>query len=138
MVNVKMSTELDVSPDALWEFIGKFNSLPDWHPAVEQSELKNEGSVRTLKLVGGGTIEEKLVSHNNSEREYRYSIVDSPLPLANYTATIKVRSDESGNKSIVDRSSEFSPSGASESDAMKIVEDIYQAGFENLKKIYGI
>lgn len=138
MANVKMSTELNVSPDTLWEFIGKFNGLPDWHPAVEQSELKDEGSVRTLKLAGGGTIEEKLVSRNDSEREYSYSIIDSPLPIANYTSTIKVRSDADGNKSIVDWSSEFNPSGASESDAMKVVQGIYQAGLDNLKKIYGL
>ncbi|MCG8324092.1 MAG: SRPBCC family protein [Thiotrichales bacterium] len=136
MPKVNMSTELPVSADQVWEYIGSFNGLPDWHPAVERSELKNRGEVRELSLVGGGKIIEKLEKLDNGERLYTYTITDSPLPVADYTATIHVRETKGGN-AIVEWSSHFEASGAAENDAVKAIQDIYQAGFDNLKKIYG-
>ena len=43
MTKVSMSTDLNVSADKVWKLIGGFNVLPDWHPAVEKSELEEEG-----------------------------------------------------------------------------------------------
>jgi len=134
MTKVSMSTNLNVSADQVWKLIGGFNALPDWHPAVEKSELTEEGQTRTLSLAGGGTIVEKLEKVDDDARTYSYSIVDSPLPVANYTATIKVSGE--GDNSTIEWSSEFDPAGAPEQDAMKAIEGIFQAGFDNLKKMF--
>ena len=136
MTKVNMNTSLNVSPEKLWEMIGGFNALPDWHPAVEKSELEEEGFVRRLSLAGGGTIIEKLEKIDDNERLYSYTIVDSPLPVDNYTSTIRVKDDGSGN-STVEWSSEFSPKDVPENDAVEVIQGIYQAGFDNLKKIFG-
>ena len=135
MAKVSMSTPLNVTADQLWQLIGGFNALPDWHPAVEKSELAEEGQVRTLHLAGGGTIVERLESADDNERVYSYSIESGPLPVAGYKATIRVR-DQDG-KATVEWSSEFSPSGASEGDAVAAIQGIYQAGFDNLRKMFG-
>lgn len=137
MTKVSMSTKLDVDPQKLWDFIGGFNTVPDWHPAVEKSELEEEGQVRRLSLAGGGTIVERLERIDDKERLYSYSIEAGPLPVARYTSTIRVRDDGDGKRSVVDWSSEFEPAGASEADAMKAVQGIYQAGFDNLRKLFG-
>jgi len=134
MTKVAMSTKLNVSADEAWKLIGGFNALPDWHPAVEKSELTEEGQVRTLSLAGGGNIVEKLETANDAGRTYTYSIVDSPLPIANYMATITVRETDEGT--VMDWSSEFAPVGG-ENEAMDAVQGIYQAGFDNLKKMFG-
>lgn len=136
MAKVDMSIDLDVAADELWKLIGGFNALPDWHPAVEKSELEDEGSMRKLSLVGGGTIIEKLVKKSDTERLYSYTIEDSPLPIANYTSTIRVI-DEGNGKSQVEWSSEFTPAGVSDNDAVQVIQGIYQAGFDNLKKLFG-
>lgn len=136
MAKVTMNTRLTVSPDKVWELIGGFNALPDWHPAVEKSELQEEGSMRKLSLAGGGTIIEKLEKVDENERTYTYSIVDSPLPVANYTATIRVRDDGSGN-TTVEWIGEFNPEGATENEAVEVIQGIYQAGLDNLKKMLG-
>lgn len=138
MAKVSMQTELDVSAQQVWDLVGRFNALPDWHPAIEHSELDNGGQVRKLSLVGGGTIVEQLEQVSDNEHLYTYSILDSPLPVSNYTASIRVRQDASGNSTIVEWSSSFQPAGASENEAVKIIEDIYQAGFDNLKRIFGM
>ncbi len=136
MTKVNMNTSLNVSPEKLWEMIGGFNALPDWHPAVEKSELEEEGSVRRLSLAGGGTIIEKLEKIDDNEHLYSYTIVDSPLPVENYASTIRVKDDGSGN-STVEWSSEFSPKDVPENDAVEVIQGIYHAGFDNLKKMFG-
>jgi hypothetical protein len=138
MAKVSMQTELNIPVQQVWDLIGGFNALPDWHPAVEKSELEKGGTVRKLSLAGGGTIVEKLEKIDDYEHLYTYSIIDSPLPVANYTATIRVRQSDDGKKTIVEWSSTFNPAGAPESEAVNIIQDIYRAGFENLKKIFGM
>jgi len=136
MAKINMKTNLNVAADEVWKLIGGFNTLPDWHPAIEKSELEEEGSMRRLSLTGGGTIVEKLERLDDSERVYTYSIIDSPLPVSNYTATIRVKEDGEG-KTTVEWSSEFEAKGAAENEAMDVIAGIYQVGFDNLKKIFG-
>jgi polyketide cyclase/dehydrase/lipid transport protein len=136
MAKVNMTTDLDVAADQLWELMGDFNALPDWHPSVENSELQEEGSMRKLSLAGGGTIIEKLVKSSPEERVYSYTIEDSPFPVSNYQAEIKVKDNGEG-KSSVEWSSEFSAEGAPEEDAINVIQEVYQAGFDNLKKMFG-
>ena len=136
MAKVNMSQKLNVTADTVWSLIGGFNALPDWLPAVEKSELKDEGQERVLSLAGGGTVVERLVSRDDGERVYSYTILDSPLPVANYNATLRVRDQEDGT-CTVDWSTEFDPAGAPEADAVKVMEGVFQAGLDSLKKIYG-
>ncbi|MDD9876170.1 MAG: SRPBCC family protein [Magnetovibrio sp.] len=135
MTKVSMSTNLNVSADEAWKLIGGFNALPDWHPAVEKSELEEEGQQRRLSLAGGGTIVERLEKVDDGSRTYSYSIEDSPLPVANYRSTLKVSGE--GDNCSVEWSSEFDPAGASEGDAMAAIRGVYQAGFDNLQKMFG-
>ncbi len=132
-----MTTQLGVPAQAVWSVIGGFNALPDWHPAIEKSELDEEGDakIRTLSLVGGGTIVERLEQVDDSERAYTYWILSGPIPVADYVATIRVR--EAGQGCTIEWSSEFTPSGAPESDAVAAVRGVYEAGFENLRKMFG-
>ncbi len=137
MATVSMTQELPVPAQMVWTTIGGFNALPDWHPAVEKSEIEegDGGTIRKLSLAGGGTIVEKLEKVDENERIYSYSIMESPLPVANYTASIRVKATAGGCE--VEWSSDFEPSGAPESDAVATIRGIYEAGFENLKKMYG-
>jgi len=139
MAKVSSSAELPVSAKTVWAVIGNFNALPDWHPAVAKSELqsKDGGTLRKLSLVGGGTIEERLEKIDEKGRRYTYSIVSGPLPVSNYTATLTVREAQTGSGCTVEWSSEFEAKGAPEGDAVAAIRGIYEAGFENLKKMFG-
>ncbi len=138
MPRVKLETHLTVSPDALWRMIGGFNALPQWHPSIEKSETEGEGrgAVRKLKIVGGPTLVERLEHVSDSERVYRYSIVDSPMPVSSYVSEIRVRDNRDGT-STVEWSAEFEPKGAPEMDVAKMIQDVYRTGLDNLKKMYG-
>ena len=135
MPKVSMTTDLAASADEVWRLIGGFNALPDWHPAVEQSELTEEGQTRTLSLAGGGRIVEKLEAVDDGARTYSYTIDSGPLPVANYRAEITVREGENGCE--VEWSSDFEAAGVPDNDAVKAIQGVYQAGFDNLKKMFG-
>ncbi len=137
MTSVSVSQDLPVPAQMVWNTIGGFNALPDWHPAVEKSTVEEDGGtkLRKLSLAGGGTILEKLEQVDDSERVYTYSILESPLPVANYTATIRVRATAGGCN--VEWSSEFDPAGAAENDATAAIRGVYETGLQNLQKMFG-
>jgi len=137
MAKVVMSTPLPVSAEQAWRMIGGFNALPDWHPAVQKSELQDGGRVRKLQIAGGATLVERLENFSENEHVYTYSIEQGPLPVANYTATIRVKQEPGKAGCVVEWSSEFTPSGAPESDAVAAIRGVYQTGFDNLRKMFG-
>ena len=138
MAKVSMQSVFAMSPDEVWKLIGKFNALPDWHPAIQSSKLEDGGRLRRLSLLGGGEVVERLETIDEKDRLYRYSIVSGPLPVANYTATLRVRDDGKG-QALVEWSSEFDPAkGAPETDAVNAIQGVYQMGLDNLKKMFGM
>ena len=139
MTKVSMSMNVGAEAKAVWDMIGGFNALPDWHPAIVRSEIEEdaEGSVRTLHLAGGGKVVERLDKHDEEERSYSYSIVSSPLPVANYSATIRLKDSPDGDGCVVEWESDFEAQGAPEGDAVKAIQDVYTAGLDNLRKMFG-
>ena len=134
-MEVKQSVRLPAPVTEVWKRIGGFNALPDWHPMVEKSELAKGGQERKLTLPGGATITEKLESKDDKSYRYSYSITDSPLPVADYHSTIEVH--EEGKESVVEWMGRFEPKGTSAEDAQKAIQDMYQAGMDNLTKMFG-
>jgi Polyketide cyclase / dehydrase and lipid transport len=139
MAKVNLSTQLPVAARTVWDTIGGFNNLAKWHPAVAKSEETKKGgaTIRTLTLHGGGAIVERLESKDDKSRTYAYTILEGPLPVAKYNSTLHVSENEDGRTCTVEWSSEFEPSGAPESDAVKAIRGIYEAGFDNLRKMFG-
>lgn len=137
MATVSSDTDLKVPAEKVWEMIGNFNALPKWHPAVEASELEDGGSVRRLRLVGGGEIVEQLERHDDSTFTYSYSIVNSPLPVANYKSTIRVMADGDGCK--VKWSGDFDAAqGVEMPQAQDVIKNVYDTGLKNLQKMFGM
>ena len=138
MAKVSLQSTFAISPDEVWKLIGKFNALPDWHPAIQSCKLEDGGRLRRLSILGGGEVVERLETIDEKDRLYRYSIVSGPLPVANYTATLRVRDDGKGN-ALVEWSSEFDPvKGAPEQEAVNVIQNVYQTGLDNLKKMFGL
>lgn len=137
MAKVSMQAPVNMSAEELWKLIGQFNALPDWHPAVTSSKLEDGGKLRRLQIMGGGEIVERLEKIDDGDRLYRYSLVSGPLPVANYTATIRVKEDGKG-KATIEWTGEFDPKGATETDASQAVQDVYKMGLDNLRKMFGV
>jgi len=64
-----------------------------------------------------------------------YSITNSPLPLANYLSTVKVK-DLGNGGCEVEWSSTFEPKGMAEKEVAKMINDIYVSAIDGLKKLH--
>ena len=96
--------------------------------AIEKCEIskKDGATFRTLSLKGGGTILEKETNWDNKAKTYSYTIEESPLPVANYKATIAVA--PKGSASEVIWISNFSAKGADDEKASSTIGGIFDAG----------
>jgi hypothetical protein len=122
--NVTMTSS--ISTDALWKKVGDFCGIAAWHPAIEKCVLSADGKQRTLSLKGGGTIVEALENWDAANRSYRYTILSGPLPVANYHSTIGVAADPKG--SALKWTGTYDAKGASDADAKKAIDGVYEAG----------
>src|SRR3569833_2798126 len=98
-LDVKKSLDVAAAPDAVWKAVGDFCGIGTWHPAVEKCELqqKDGKTFRLLSLKGGGTILDQQAAWDDAAHAYGYTIVESPLPVANYASTIAVTANGSGS-----------------------------------------
>ena len=126
--SVTMSSSM--SADALWKKVGDFCGIASWHPAIEKCALSADGKQRTLTLKGGGTVVEALENWNDANRSYTYTILSGPLPVANYHSTISVDSDPKG--SALTWKGKYDAKGASDADAKKTMDGVYEAGVKAL------
>ena len=131
-LDVKKSVDVAAAPDAVWKAIGDFCGIGTWHPAVEKCELqqKDGKTLRLLSLKGGGTILEQQSARDDAAHSYGYTIVESPLPVANYASTIAVTAKGSG--STITWSGTFDAKGAPDDKAKEVIAGIYDAGLAGI------
>lgn len=128
MTNVHLERKLDVSTQDVWSRIGDFHSVDSWHPVVASQTASEDGRQRTLKTGDGAEIVESLIDRGDTS--YSYRIDESPLPVANYSATISAAPSDGG--SVVTWDAEFDAAGVSEDEAVAIVSGMLGAGLEAL------
>jgi len=131
---------------AVWARIRNFDALKDWHPAVASSTAtdgNNEGSLRTVQLQGGGTIEEALETHDDAKMRYSYRIkVAGPLPVTNYASTLSVKADGEARCVVEWRAGFYRgypnndpPPEQNDEAAVKAVTGVYTSGLARLKAL---
>jgi len=127
-VESKASKTTSQSVDAVWQKIGDFCGIGQWHPAIAKCELSSDKKDRTLTLKGGGTIVEHLVRWSDKTHSYTYKIVSSPLPVEDYECTLRVSAAKSGSGSVISWRGHYKAKGASDAEAKKTIDGIYDAG----------
>lgn len=127
-VESKASKTTSQSVDAVWQKIGDFCGIGQWHPAIAKCELSSDKKDRTLTLKGGGTIVEHLVRWSDKTHSYTYKIVSSPLPVEDYESTLRVSAAKSGSGSVISWRGHYKAKGASDAEAKKTIDGIYDAG----------
>ncbi|WP_085316862.1 SRPBCC family protein [Derxia lacustris] len=130
--------------DVVWKRIKEFSDL-GWHPAVESTTATDGnkvGSVRNIKLKGGGEIVESLETYSDADRKYGYRMKDpGPVPVNNYSSTIAVSPAGAGASTVEWRGAFYRaylnndpPADQNDEAAIKAVTGIYQGGLAALKK----
>ena len=141
MVKVYASSVIEAPADRVWSVIRDFNGLPKWVPAVADSRIENGlpadrvGCIRNFNLNDGGNIREQLLTLSDFDFTCSYSILESPMGVRNYIATLKLTPITDNDRSFVEWSAEFDcPSERASQLADQIGNGVFQAGFDALKR----
>jgi hypothetical protein len=138
MLKVHETARLKAPASDVWDAIGDFGNLAEWHPAAVTStiETRGEDTIRVISIPGGGTLVEKLEAHLQDAMSQSYTILEGPLPVVDYHSTLKIIPDGDEN-CTVDWSGTFKANGVDDQAAIKVVTGIYTTGLSALKKRFG-
>ncbi len=141
MASILKSIDIDAPADAVWARIRDFNALPQWHPGIADSRIENSqpsdrvGCVRHFHTRDGGTIRERLLALSDYDYTCTYSILESPMGVENYVATLKLTPVTDGNRTFAEWSAEFDCDPAREQVlAEQIGNGVFQGGLDALKR----
>ena len=138
-IMVEESVRVNAPAKAVWAFIGGFQVLDRWHPDVATSKLigtgKEIGDIRVLTLHNDARIVEKLEFYDEATMTLRYTILESPLPIKNYHATVSVKSVGANEAEVIWKST-LTAVGTSDEEVIKVISNIYLAGLNTLNKLY--
>jgi hypothetical protein len=144
MVKIYRSTVLDAPADRVWRDLRDFNGLSNWHPSIVMSRIEKDhpadkvGCVRNFQLKDGARIREKLLSLSDYDYTYTYAILDSPMDLSEYVATLRLLPVTEGSRCFIEWSAEFNCPAEKAAELSETVgAGMFQTGFDALKKRYG-
>jgi hypothetical protein len=144
MAKVYVSTVLAAAANRVWARVRDFNGLPGWHPAIAESRIENGeppdrvGCVRDFRLRNGDRLREKLLGLSDFDLFCTYSILESPMPLENYVATLRLTPVTDGDRTFIEWTAEFDCTQERESELItQIGGGVFQGGFDALKRHFG-
>jgi len=144
MARVYISSVIDAPTAKVWEKVRDFNGLPRWHPAIRDSRIENGepsdrvGCVRDFHLQNGDRIREKLLGLSDYDYFCTYSILESPMPLTGYVATLRLTPVTDGDRTFAEWTAEFDCAPEAEEGLVSgIGTNVFQAGFNALKRQMG-
>lgn len=141
MPHIVKSTILDAPTDAVWQVLRDFNGHDRWHPEVATSAIERAqpsdkiGCVRRFKLKDGSELREQLLALSDLEQTFSYCLLDTPIPMFNYVAHVRLLPVTDGDRTFWHWESRFNTRPEDrESITQMVAEQIYQAGFEAVRQ----
>lgn len=145
MARAHASSVINAPIEQVWAHIRDFKTLDDWHPGIRSSVIEDGGPsdrvgcIRRMELQDGGVIREQLLEMSDLGHHYSYAILEAPLPVANYRATLRLRRISDGERTFAEWSASFDadpPEKQAEAEAL-ISKGVFQGGFDALKQHFG-
>jgi Polyketide cyclase / dehydrase and lipid transport len=144
MARVYVSSVIGAPATKVWARIRDFNALPAWVPAVAESRIENGepadkvGCIRAFSLRNGDRLREQLLGLSDFDMFCTYSILDSPMPLTNYVATVRLTPITDHDRTFIEWSAEFDCAPDKEQELVSgIGTGVFQGGFDTLKRAFG-
>jgi hypothetical protein len=140
LIRLVRSTVFDAPTDRVWGIIRDFNGHDRWHPAVAKSTIERGyssdrlGCVRRFVLRDGSELRERLLTLSDLEQSLSYCLLDTPAPLFNYVAHMRLAPITDGDRTFCDWRCTFSTRPGEDQEMARMVgEDIYDAGLAAIR-----
>lgn len=140
MASVYISSVIPAPAADVWRIVRDFNALPKWTPFVVESRIEGNapadqiGCVRRFALTDGGIIRERLLALSDYDMSCRYAILDSPMAVENYVATLSLTPVTDGNATFAEWRAEFDCLPERTDELVRhIGNNVFQGGLNTLK-----
>lgn len=144
MARVYVSSVIGAPAARVWARVRDFNGLPSWHPGIAESRIEDGkpadqvGCIRDFRLRNGDRIREQLLGLSDYDMFCTYSILESPMGVENYVATLRLTPVTDGDRTFAEWSAEFDCAVEREADLVDgIGSGVFQDGFDSLKRHFG-
>jgi hypothetical protein len=144
MAQVYISSVIAAPASSVWAVVRNFNALPEWTSFVAESRIEQNmspdqvGCIRNFRLKDGGKIRERLLALSDYDMSCTYSILESPMGVENYIATLALTPITDGNATFASWKAEFECAEERENDLIKSIgQGVFQAAFTSLKTRFG-
>ena len=124
----------------VWRRVRDFNALPEWTPFVAESRIEGNapahqvGCIRNFRLRDGGVIRERLLALSDYDMSCSYEILESPMGVTDYVATLALTPVTDGNRTFISWEARFDCAPGRESELVAHVGgNVFQAAFDVLK-----
>jgi hypothetical protein len=141
MTRVYVSSVIDAPAAEVWKVVRNFNALPQWTPFVAESRIEHNappdqiGCIRNFRLKDGGLIRERLLALSDYDLSCSYSILESPMGVENYVATLSLTPVTDGGSTFIEWQADFDcPLERENALKQQIGVNVFQAGFDALKQ----
>ena len=144
MANVYISSVINAPREKVWATIRDFNALPEWHPAIADSKIEDGkssdqiGCIRHFHTGDGGLIREQLQAFSELDCVCTYTILESPMGVVGYVATLQLTEITNGDGTFAEWSADFDCDPEAEEDLVEFIgQAVFQGGFDALEKSLG-
>ena len=141
MAKVFTSAVINAPIEKVWATVRDFNGMGGWHPAIKDSVIEgglksdNIGCVRRFSVEGLGQLREQLLALADHEHYFTYSILDAPMPVTGYVATLELHRITDGNKTYAKWTAEFACPADQEAGLVDMVGNgVFQTAFTTLNQ----
>lgn len=141
MPKVYVSSVINANADSVWSHVRDFNALPRWVPLVRSSRIEGNlssdqiGCVRAFETRDGGKLREKLLALSDYDYACTYAILESPMGVSDYVATMKFTPITDGDRTFAEWTAEFDCEPARAEELVDFIgQTVFQAAFDNLRK----
>ena len=145
MVKVVKSTVLKAPVETVWDVLRDFNGHDRWHPIVADSVVEKGwtsdrvGCVRKFHLQDGSELREQLLTLSDADMAFSYCLLDTPVPLLNYVAHVRLAPVTDGDMTFWHWESRFdTPPGREKELEAMVAENVYQGGMDAVRAYMGL
>jgi hypothetical protein len=140
VAHIYVSSVIDAPVEEVWaiarDFTGHWHSSVIVDPSIEGGLPADQvGCVRAFRLEDGGKLREVLVGLSDEQHEFSYRILESPLPVEDYLASVRFLPVTTSGATFGEWTVDFRVSPDEEQSTVDTVRGVFEKGFADIANL---
>jgi hypothetical protein len=137
MARIYISSVIDAPIQDVWaiarDYTGHWHSSVIVNPSIEGGLPPDQvGCVRAFELHDGGKLREMLVGLSDERHEFSYRILESPLPVEDYLASVRFSPITTTGATFGEWVVDFRVPPEEEQSTVETVRGVFEKGFADI------